>query len=65
MPTYISMYDAAERVGVSVKTIRNWISRGNLQAYEFKGSRLIRIDVDEFENAFIPMNGHLIRKAKG
>lgn len=65
MPTYISMYDAAERIGVSVKTIRNWISRGNLQAYEFKGSRLIRIDVDEFENGFIPMNGHLIRKAKG
>jgi excisionase family DNA binding protein len=64
MPIFISMYDAAERAGVSVKTIRNWISRGNLQAYEFKGSRLIRIDADEFENSFIPMNGHLIRGAK-
>ena len=64
MPIFITMYDAAERAGVSVKTIRNWISRGNLQAYEFKGSRLIRIDADEFDNSWLPKNGHLVREAR-
>jgi excisionase family DNA binding protein len=39
---------AAEYVGVHPKTVRRWISTGQLAGYR-AGPRLIRVDLDEVE----------------
>lgn len=44
--TFISIQDAAEMVGVSVKTIRRWIAGGKLTAHR-PSPRVIRIDAAE------------------
>ena len=45
-PTLVSMQEAAQTVGVCVKTLRRWISDGRLTGYRL-GPRAIRIDLDE------------------
>jgi excisionase family DNA binding protein len=42
--------EAAERMSVSVKTIRRWIAAGTLPAYRC-GKRAIRIKLDDLEAA--------------
>lgn len=48
MRTFISIQDAAEMVGVSVKTIRRWIAHGKLTAYR-PSARVIRLDAAEVD----------------
>lgn len=43
----ISQAQAADYLGVSARTIRNYIAAGTLRAYRIKGSRLIRINADD------------------
>lgn len=42
--------DAAKYVGVTVQTIRNWVSDGTLTAYRL-GSRTVRVDLNEVDEA--------------
>jgi excisionase family DNA binding protein len=44
----ISMFEAAERLGVSEKSVRRFIAAGRLTGYRI-GPRLIRVDRDEVE----------------
>lgn len=41
---WLSQTQAAEELGVTDRTIRNYISRGLLPAHRVRGSRLVRID---------------------
>lgn len=49
-----SIAEAALRVGVSRKTIRNWIAAGIIDA-ERIGPRLIRVDMDSLESVGRPL----------
>jgi excisionase family DNA binding protein len=44
----ITLQEAAEHYGVSVKTIRRYIAEGRLRAYKL-GSRTIRVSLDDVE----------------
>ncbi|MEV8224290.1 helix-turn-helix domain-containing protein [Dietzia maris] len=44
----IKVKDAAELVGVTPKTIRNWINAGNIPGYRFGYNRFI-VDLDDIE----------------
>jgi excisionase family DNA binding protein len=44
----------AQTYGVSTKTVRRLIARGDLHAYRF-GSRLIRVDLNEAESLLRPI----------
>jgi excisionase family DNA binding protein len=50
----ISMAAAAEWLDVDHKTIRRLIGKGDIPAYRI-GKRLVRIDIDELETAFKPI----------
>lgn len=50
---YETMQSAAERTGLSVKSIRRRIAEGRLTAYRL-GSRVIRVDPDEVDAMFVP-----------
>lgn len=41
---WVSQAEAAEYLGVTDRTIRNYISRGYLTGYRLRGSRLVRVD---------------------
>lgn len=45
---FVSQAEAAEMLGVTERTIRNFVSRGELRAYKV-GGRLVRIDVVDLE----------------
>jgi excisionase family DNA binding protein len=51
---YISLGEAAERYGVSIRTIRRRISAGELKAIRF-GPRLIKVDPDDLDAMGQPM----------
>jgi len=59
IPTYLSLVDAAEVVGQSVKTIRRRIATGALPAYRF-GPRSVRVRLDDLQ-----ASGHRIPNARG
>lgn len=44
----ISMKEAAQIVGCTTQTIRNWVSEGRLSAFRI-GERLVRVDQDELD----------------
>lgn len=44
----LSVREAAQRVGVSEKTIRRYIDAGRLRAFRF-GSKLIRVDIADLD----------------
>lgn len=48
---YETIAEAAERIGVSTRTMRRRISEGALPAYAI-GPRLLRLRVDEVDRAF-------------
>ena len=50
----LSIYEVAMLFGVSTKTVRRWISRGEVRAYKLPGGRLIRIDVDSISDITRP-----------
>jgi excisionase family DNA binding protein len=53
---YITITEAAEYLGVTERTIRAMISDGRLLAHR-NGSRIIRLRVDEIDNAMSPVGG--------
>ena len=52
---WLSQSEAAEYLGVTDRTIRNFIARGDLKAVRVRGSRLIRIDVRDLEEMLRPI----------
>lgn len=50
----VSIGEAANYAGVSVRTVRRRIADGSLTGYRF-GARLIRIDLDELDAAMRPI----------
>ena len=45
----ISQNEAAEYLGVTDRTVRNYISRGMLRGYKV-GGRLVRVDLDDLDS---------------
>jgi len=56
---WLSQAEAADYIGVSDRTIRNYISRGVLAGHRVRGSRLVRIDRAELDSMLrrIPTTG--------
>ncbi len=50
---YESLAQAADRTGVSTRTLRRRIAAGELRAFR-AGSRIIRLDPKEVDALFIP-----------
>lgn len=49
---YLSLAEAAEYLGVTDRTIRNLIARGQLTGYRI-GPRLIRVSLEEIEDRLV------------
>ncbi|MBB1030507.1 helix-turn-helix domain-containing protein [Dietzia sp. SLG310A2-38A2] len=49
-----SLPEAAEQFGVSVKTLRRYISAGRITGYRF-GPRMLRVDLDELDALLLPL----------
>lgn len=52
----ISMQDAAEQCGVDYRTVRRWVSQGQLNAVRV-GPRLIRINANDLAAFLRPTGG--------
>lgn len=52
---YLTQAEAAEYLGVTDRTIRNYIARGTLKAARVKGSRLIRIRRSDLDALMQPI----------
>jgi excisionase family DNA binding protein len=52
---WITQADAAERLSVTDRTVRNLIARGDLHGYRIGKSRTIRIDAAEVDNLLRPI----------
>ncbi|CUR54663.1 DNA binding domain-containing protein [metagenome] len=50
----VSQHEAAAYLGVTDRTIRNYISRGELRAYRLAG-RLVRLDQSELDAMLRPI----------
>ncbi len=50
------MQETAEYMGVSLRTVREWISQGNIPGYRIN-ARVIRVDLNEVDAAFKPFGG--------
>lgn len=51
---WITQAEAADRLGVTDRTIRNLIARGDLTGYRL-GKRTIRLDVNEVDQCLRPI----------
>ena len=60
MSKMVSIAAAADHYGVSLQTVRRWISRRKITAYRVE-PRLIRVDLDEIEAKII----HIVPTVKG
>lgn len=52
---WFSQQEAAEYLGVTDRTIRAYIARGDLPAHRVRGSRLIRIDEADLDALLRPI----------
>lgn len=52
---WLSQQEAAEYLGVTDRTIRNYIARGHLHGHRIRGARLVRIDLNELEGLLRPI----------
>lgn len=52
---WLSQTEAADYVGVTDRTIRNYIARGQLAGHRVRGSRLVRIDRAELDALMRPI----------
>ncbi|WP_082683836.1 MULTISPECIES: helix-turn-helix domain-containing protein [unclassified Mycobacterium] len=52
----LTLHQAAERVGLSEKTLRRYVSDGRLRAYRV-GARAIRIDTADLDALSRPIGG--------
>jgi excisionase family DNA binding protein len=62
-PELISIERAAEFLGVTTRTIRQWISTGELRASRL-GRRIIRIDYEDLRDFCKPIQGRNYRARK-
>ena len=53
---YAKQSEAAEYVGVTTRTIRQWIAEGRITGYRIN-ERLIRVDLNEIDAAMQPFGG--------
>lgn len=53
-PRYYSISDAAEILGVTVKTIQRWIADGTIPAHRI-GTKVVRISEDSLNAALRPI----------
>lgn len=53
---WASLQDAAIYMGVSVRTIRRWISEGQFKGHRMN-DRVIRVDLNEIDDAMRPFGG--------
>lgn len=60
---FITLQEAAEFLGCSVKFIREGIDRGTLRSYRFPGTRLIRVKRSELETSMQLDNAVLVEIA--
>lgn len=51
---YVTLKDSAEYLGVTERTIRNFIARGDLPAYRI-GNRALRIDRADLDKIITPV----------
>ena len=47
--TFVTQEQAAARLQVTPKTIRNYIAKGLIVGYRLPGGRAVRVDLDEIE----------------
>lgn len=52
---WFSQKEAAEYLGVTDRTVRNYIARGLIPAHRVKGSRLIRIEQADLDALMRPI----------
>lgn len=52
---WLSQSEAADYLGVTDRTIRNYVRRGHLRACRVRGSRLVRIDAQELDALLRPI----------
>ena len=52
---WLSQAEAAERLGVTDRTIRNLIARGTLRGYKIRGSRMVRLDASDVDALLRPI----------
>jgi excisionase family DNA binding protein len=52
---WLSQQEAADYLGVTDRTIRNYIRSGALKGRRLPGSRLIRLDRDDLDAALRPV----------
>jgi excisionase family DNA binding protein len=57
---WLSQQEAAEYLGVTDRTIRNYVARGLVPAHRIRGSRLIRFDINELDAALRPIPSAVI-----
>lgn len=58
---YVSQQVAAHYAGVHPKTVRRWIEKGLIQGFKLPGSRAIRVDLNEVEEALRTMPATVMR----
>lgn len=52
---WLSQAEAAEYLGVTDRTIRNYIARGDLPGYRVRGSRLVRLRLSDVDALLRPI----------
>lgn len=62
--TYETLTQAAERTGLSVKTLRRRISDGQLQAYT-SGRRVLRVDPVDVDQMMSPIWPRMMLRTRG
>ena len=55
-PELIGLQEAADRCGVSYRSIRRWISAGRINAVRV-GPRLLKVDAADLESLMQPVGG--------
>jgi len=53
---WASMQQTADYMGVSLRTVREWITQGSIPGYRIN-ARVIRVDLNEVDAAFQPFGG--------
>lgn len=52
---WLTQAQAADEIGVTERTIRSYIARGELPACRVRGSRLVRINRADLDNLLTPI----------